>query len=184
MAGRWAGERRSCVSSATASTPSSSAFRSAGCGSCSTVAGAAGTTSSAGPAWSKPDLGAPPMTDTPGIPPSNPDRDGDLTATISLVLEAPPAVAPVQPEQAETALGMEPAASAAIDAMVDTFLDDVTALDVHGPDFGRRVEDVRTLANEDIPASAQVSNTLLAKPLAAMNDSGIGQASGVSRSLL
>jgi uncharacterized protein YaaN involved in tellurite resistance len=122
------------------------------------------------------------MTDQPG---DGADGGGpDATPTTSLVLEAPAPVAPVAPAQAEQALDIEPGATAAIDALVDAYLDEVTAMDVHGADFGRRVEDVRTLAHADIRASAQVSNTLLAKPLAALKDSGIGQASSVSKSLL
>jgi uncharacterized protein YaaN involved in tellurite resistance len=105
-------------------------------------------------------------------------------ATGALVLTAPPAVTPVAPPQAETAISIEPAEIQKLDRLVDTYLDGVTSLDLQGPEFRRKVEDVRTLGDEDIRKSAAVSNTLLEKPLAAMNEGGLTQGSSVSKSLL
>ncbi len=53
--------------------------------------------------------------------------------------------------------------------MIERFLDGVTSLDVHGPDFRKKVDDIRTMGDEDIRTSASVSNTLLEKPLASID---------------
>ncbi len=68
--------------------------------------------------------------------------------------------------------------------MVDRFVDGVTSLDLHGPDFQKKVDDIRTMGDEDIRASASVSNTLLEKPLASINQGGLAEKSTVGRSLL
>ena len=68
--------------------------------------------------------------------------------------------------------------------MVDRYLEGVTSLDVHGADFAKRVDDIRTMGDEDVRASAAVSNTLLDKPLASMTQGGLTETSTVSKSLL
>ena len=68
--------------------------------------------------------------------------------------------------------------------MVDRYVDGVTSLDLHGADFPKRVDDIRTMGDEDIRASASVSNTLLEKPLASMTQGGLSETSTVGRSLL
>ena len=68
--------------------------------------------------------------------------------------------------------------------MVDRYLEGVTSLDVHGPDFAKRVDELRTMGDEDIRASAAVSNALLDKPLASKAQDGVTETSTVSRSLL
>ncbi|HEY4753070.1 MAG TPA: toxic anion resistance protein [Candidatus Limnocylindrales bacterium] len=105
-------------------------------------------------------------------------------ATDALVLVAPPAVAPVAPTQAAAALIVAPPDVAHLDSLVDQYLDSVTSLDVHGPDFRKKVDDIRMMGDEDVRASAAVSNALLDKPLATIDHGGISQASEVSKSLL
>jgi uncharacterized protein YaaN involved in tellurite resistance len=102
----------------------------------------------------------------------------------TLVLTPPPAVAPVAPTQAEQALAIEAKDVAKLDAMVDRYLDGVVATDIQAPEFRTRVEDIRKMGDEDVRASASVSNTLLDKPLASMQDGGLSQSSTVSKSLL
>jgi uncharacterized protein YaaN involved in tellurite resistance len=102
----------------------------------------------------------------------------------TLVLTPPPAVAPVAATQAEKALAIDPKDVAKLDAMVDRYLDGVIATDVQAPEFRTRVEDIRKMGDEDIRSSASVSNALLDKPLASMQQGGLSQSSTVSRSLL
>ena len=102
----------------------------------------------------------------------------------TLVLTPPPAVAPVAPAQAEQALSIAPQDVAKLDAMVDSYINGVTSIDVQAPEFRTKVEDIRKLGDEDIRASASVSNALLDKPVAAIRDGGLTQTSTVSRSLL
>ena len=128
----------------------------------------------------KPASDADPVAETPaGDPaPAAPEATG------AFVLTPPPAVTPVAAVQAETALSIDAVELEKLDGLVDAYLDGVTALDPQGADFRRKVEDVRTLGDDDIRRSAAVSNALLEKPLAAANEGGLSQGSSVSRSLL
>jgi uncharacterized protein YaaN involved in tellurite resistance len=105
-------------------------------------------------------------------------------ATSTLVLEAPAPVAPVAPTKAEGAVPINAADQAKLDAMVASYLDAVSTLDAHSQAFADKVKDIGKLGDDDIRASAAVSNRLLEKPLAAMQNGGLTEASTVSKSLL
>jgi uncharacterized protein YaaN involved in tellurite resistance len=102
----------------------------------------------------------------------------------TLVLTPPPAVAPVAPAQAEQSLSIDPKDVAKLDALVDSYIEGVTSIDVQAPEFRTKVEDIRKLGDDDIRASASVSNALLDKPVASIRDGGLTQTSTVSKSLL
>jgi uncharacterized protein YaaN involved in tellurite resistance len=104
--------------------------------------------------------------------------------TATLTLNPPEAVTTVAPAQAEAAVQIDPAQAAKLDAMVASYVEGVTQLDVHDAAFTSRVNDIQKLGDDDIKASADVSNRLLQKPLAAAQNGGVSQASDVSRSLL
>lgn len=88
------------------------------------------------------------------------------------------------PTQAESSLAVDPKDMATLDAMVDRYLEGVASLDVNGADFAKRVDEIRTMGDEDVRASAAVSNMLLEKPLASMTQGGLTEASNVGKSLL
>jgi uncharacterized protein YaaN involved in tellurite resistance len=102
----------------------------------------------------------------------------------TLTLEAPAAVTAVAPAQAESAVQIDPAQAAKLDAMVASYVEGVSGLDVHDAAFTSRVRDIQKLGDDDIKASADVSNRLLQKPLAAAQAGGVTEASDVSKSLL
>ncbi len=102
----------------------------------------------------------------------------------TMVLVAPAPVEPVAPARAESEVAIDPGDQAKLDAMVSSYLDAVSTLDIHSAAFSAKVDDISKLGDSDIRASAAVSNRLLDKPLAAMNEGGISQASSVSKSLL
>ena len=106
------------------------------------------------------------------------------SATATLVLEAPAAVTAVATTQAEGAVPISAADQAKLDAMVASYLDAVSTLDVHGQAFADKVKDIGKLGDDDIRASAAVSNRLLDKPVAAMQNGGLTETSTVSQSLL
>jgi len=106
------------------------------------------------------------------------------TTTGTLVLEAPKPVAPVAATQAEDAVPISEADRAKLDAMVASYLDSVSSLDTHSAEFTAKVKDISKLGDDDIRASAAVSNRLLDKPLAAMQNGGLTETSAVSHSLL
>ena len=107
-----------------------------------------------------------PEPETNAAPGDAPEAPGEASTTDALVLTAPPPVATVAPTQAERSLAVDPNDVANLDSIVDRYLDGVTSLDVHGPDFAKRVDELRTMGDEDVRASAAVSNALLDKPLA------------------
>jgi uncharacterized protein YaaN involved in tellurite resistance len=118
---------------------------------------------------------APPATETEAAP---------AATTATLVLEAPAPVAAVAPAQAEGAVPISAADRVKLDAMVTGYLDAVTTLDTHSQVFTDRMRDIGKLGDDDIRASASVSNRLLDKPLAAMQSGGLTETSAVSKSLL
>src|ERR1043165_9565550 len=104
--------------------------------------------------------------------------------TATLKLNPPEPVSAVAPAQAESAVTLDAAETAQLDAKVASYVDAVTNLDVHDAAFAGKVRDIQNLGIEDIKASADVSNRLLSKPLAAATRSGVAEGSDVSRSLL
>ncbi len=106
------------------------------------------------------------------------------TAVGTLTLEPPAPVTAVPEARAEEAVKLEPAQAIKLDNMVASYLDAVTTLDTHDPKFTSRVNDVAKLGDDDIRASANVSNRLLDKPMSAMTQGGISQAGNVSKSLM
>ncbi len=106
------------------------------------------------------------------------------SATTTLVLEAPAPVTPVAPTQAAGAVPISDTDRTKLDDMVSGYLDAVMSLDVHSQAFADRMRDIGKLGDDDIRSAASVSNRLLDKPLAAMQNGGLTQTSGVSRSLL
>jgi hypothetical protein len=83
--------------------------------------------------------------------------------------------------KAEEAVKLDPAQAARLDEMVTSYLDAVTSMDTHDPQFTSRVNDIAKLGDEDIRSSAGVSNRLLDKPMAAMTQGVISQAGNVSK---
>jgi uncharacterized protein YaaN involved in tellurite resistance len=106
------------------------------------------------------------------------------TSTPTLVLEARAPVAPVAPDKAEGAVPLSDADRAKLDDMVSGYLDAVMSLDVHSQAFTDRLRDIGKLGDDDIRSAASVSNRLLDKPMAAMQNGGLAQNSAVSRSLV
>ena len=104
--------------------------------------------------------------------------------TTTLALEAPAPVAAVAPAAATEAVPINAADQARLDAMVASYVDAVSTLDPHSSEFSDRVKDIGKLGDDDIRASASVSNRLLDKPLAAMRNGGLTESSAVSKSLL
>jgi len=106
------------------------------------------------------------------------------TATTTLTLEPPAPVTAIPDRQAEDVVKLDPTQTKKLDDMVSSYLDAVTSLDTHDQAFTARLNDIAKLGDDDIRASANVSNRLLDKPMAAMSNGGISQAGTVSRSLL
>jgi len=106
------------------------------------------------------------------------------TTADSLVLEAPKPVATVETTQAEGSVPLSDADRAKLDTMVAEYVDSVSSVDTHSQEFTKKIRDIAKLGDDDIRASASVSNRLLEKPLAAVQNGGLTDASEVSQSLL
>jgi uncharacterized protein YaaN involved in tellurite resistance len=124
-----------------------------------------------------------PAPDAPAPVPADAQADS-IAATSALVLDAPAPVAPVAAAQATSEVPISAADKAKLDAMVSGYVTAVSSLDTHSQAFTDKVQDVSKLGDEDIRASASVSNRLLDKPLAAMQNGGLTDTSSVSKSLL
>jgi uncharacterized protein YaaN involved in tellurite resistance len=110
--------------------------------------------------------------------------EGRDRADDRIALTPPEPVPPVSREQAAASLQVDEAAARQIEQAVATFVESLAQLDVHSPDFQRKVDSVTQLGNQEIRRSAEVSNRLLERPAAAMEKGPLGQGSNVSRSLL
>ena len=105
-------------------------------------------------------------------------------AVSELTLTPPAPVTPVAPAQAVGAVQLDPAQTRSLDAMVTSYVDAVSGLDLHDEAFTARVHDIQQLGDADIRASAAVSSRLLDKPIAAMEKGGVTEGSDVSHSLM
>jgi uncharacterized protein YaaN involved in tellurite resistance len=121
---------------------------------------------------------------TPAPAPTTERDEAPATTAGTLVLEAPAPVAAVPATEATEAVPISAADRAKLDGMVATYLDAVSTLDPHSQAFADKVKDIGKLGDDDIRASAAVSNRLLEKPLAAMQSGGLTETSTVSKSLL
>jgi uncharacterized protein YaaN involved in tellurite resistance len=122
------------------------------------------------------------MTDsTPQAPSSQEEQSAQEDA---LVLTPPAAVPAVSQDQAARAMQVDDAASRQIDQAVSSFVESLVTLDIHSPDFQRKVDSVSQLGNQEIRRSSEVSNRFLDRPAAAMDRGGLGQGSQVSTSLV
>ncbi len=101
----------------------------------------------------------------------------------ALVLEPPKPVVPVTTEQAATSIEVPDETARQIATSVQRFVDELSALDVHSPDFQQKVDSIHQLGNEEIRRSSEVSNRFLERPAASL-EHGIGGGSGVSQSLV
>jgi uncharacterized protein YaaN involved in tellurite resistance len=66
---------------------------------------------------------------------------------------------------------------------VQSFVDSLVTMDVHSPDYERKVESVNQLGNREIQRSAEVSNRFLERPTTSL-ERGLGSGSNVSQSLI
>ncbi len=119
----------------------------------------------------------------PEAAPTSPAPAPAAAATATLTLEPPQAVTAVPATQATEAVKLDPEQTRKLDSMVSTYLEAVTSMDTHDVNFTARVNDIVKLGDDDIRASATVSNRLLDKPMAAMTQGGISQAGHISKSL-
>ena len=112
------------------------------------------------------------------------DAAAALTPPTELTLEAPTPVAAVEPVKAGGMVPIPAAALPALDEKVTSYVDSIVALDVHSPAFTAKADDVRSMGEADIRASADTSNKLLQSPVRAMQQGPLAEGGKVAATLL
>jgi uncharacterized protein YaaN involved in tellurite resistance len=101
----------------------------------------------------------------------------------ALTLEPPAPVAAVTQEQAAASMKVDDDTAKQISTAVQGFVDSLVAMDVHSPDYERKLESVSRLGNQEIRRSSEVSNRFLERPATSL-ERGLGAGSNVSKSLI
>jgi len=107
------------------------------------------------------------------------------TATATLTLEAPPAVASVTATQApKMAPQVDAAQVPVLDQKVDSFMQAITKAQTGSPDFAAQADAVRSMGDADIRKAAETSNRLLNTPVRALKEGNLTQGSKVGQTLV
>jgi uncharacterized protein YaaN involved in tellurite resistance len=93
----------------------------------------------------------------------------------AITLEAPQALTVVAPEQAAGLVPLKEEQKSQLDQKVDSFVDELVALDANSPEFGAKVDQLTSMGRKEIAEAAGHSNRFLDRPVKAINaDTGIG----------
>jgi uncharacterized protein YaaN involved in tellurite resistance len=112
------------------------------------------------------------------------DRATEQPAAVDpLVLDPPRPVVAVSQDQAAASMKVDDETARQITGAVQSFVDSLVSMDVHAPDYERKVESVNQLGNREIQRSAEVSNRFLERPTTSL-ERGLGSGSNVSKSLI
>lgn len=114
------------------------------------------------------------------------ETTNSITATPSadFMLEPPRPVAAVPVESASGRVRLKAEDLLALDTQVHGFIDQVTAHDVQSPEFKAAVERIHAIGNQDVEASASVSNRLLERPVRTLNNGLFDQGSTIGKGLI
>jgi len=102
----------------------------------------------------------------------------------TLVLTPPAPVTEVATEKAGGMVPIDAAAIPGLDAKVADYVAQIMSLDAKSPAFEAKANDIRTMGDDDIRASAATSNRLLQSPVRAMSKGDFSEGSKVSNGLL
>ncbi len=93
----------------------------------------------------------------------------------TLTLDPPQALQTVQPEQAAGLVPLKEEQKSALEERVDSFVNELVALDANSPDFGKKVDQLTAMGRKEIAEAAGHSNRFLDRPVKAIDkDTGIG----------
>ena len=105
-------------------------------------------------------------------------------AESALTLVPPEPVAAVEPSKVGGMVPLDKAALPALDEKVAAYVEAITVLDTHSPDFSAKAADVTSLGDVEIRAAAETANRLLSAPVRAMEKGGLATGSKVSKNLI
>jgi uncharacterized protein YaaN involved in tellurite resistance len=112
------------------------------------------------------------------------DDQALVSPNADLTLTAAEPVAAVAPPKAAGMVPIDPSALPALDEKVAAYVESIVNLDVHSPAFAQKAADVRQMGDDDIKASADTSNRLLASPVRAMRQGPLTEGGKVASSLM
>ena len=91
------------------------------------------------------------------------------TSTSTDLVLAPPAPVPVvQEEQAAGMLPLDDTVKAELAQKAQGFADDLAGIDIHSPEFTKKIDAISSMGDAEIRASANVANRMLERPAAAL----------------
>ena len=122
------------------------------------------------------DLGGTPTVPTSSAAPATPGT--------SLVLAPPAPVVVVEKEEAAGAIPLDPAKQVELREKAAAFVTELVAVDMKSPAFAQKVGAITTMGDQDMRASAAVSNRMLERPAAAMGKNGGDAQTRVSNTLV
>ena len=98
-----------------------------------------------------------------------------MATETKLKLEAPDALATVQPQEAAGLVPLKEEDRTALELKVDSFVDDLVATDANSPEFGKKIDQLTSMGRKEIAEAAGHSNRFLDRPVKAIDsDTGIG----------
>ena len=121
------------------------------------------------------DLGATPAPTTTAAP---------AAGGTDLILAPPPPVVVVKQEQAVGAVPVDPATQTALQQRAAAFAAELATVDAKSPEFTKKVASITSMGNQELRASAQVSNRMLDRPAAALGKNGGDAQTRVAGSLV
>ncbi len=109
-----------------------------------------------------------------GTTPAATTTTGPAAGSTDLVLAPPPPVVVVKEEQAAGAVPVDPATQTALQQRAAGFAAELATIDPKSPAFTQKVTSITSMGDQELRASAQVSNRMLDRPAAAMGKGGKG----------
>ena len=85
-----------------------------------------------------------------------------------LVLAPPQAVPVLADDQVDSMVPLDESVRADLRTKAAAFAEDLTSVDVHSPEFQKKVDDITKMGEREIVASARVSNRMLERPAQAL----------------
>jgi uncharacterized protein YaaN involved in tellurite resistance len=98
-----------------------------------------------------------------------------MSEEVAIKLEPPVAVSAIAPAKAAGLVPLKDQEKAALEAKVESFIDELIATDAASPEFGKKVDALANLGATEIARAAAQSNRFLDRPTRALNkEAGIG----------
>jgi uncharacterized protein YaaN involved in tellurite resistance len=98
-----------------------------------------------------------------------------MATETKLKLEAPEALATVEPAEAAGLVPIKEEVRSKLDTVVDKFIGELVAIDANSPEFGKKIDEITNMGRKQIQDAAGHSNRFLDRPVKAIDsDTGIG----------